>query len=160
MMSEAATEINRQRPYVRSVGRVAFGVLESASPTRPMNRPARLTLLGLVLCSALATALEAQESPLVLELHGGVAVPVRTFSDGTAVGEGAASGASFGIDFALPGGGRWTPYVGFSQHRFGCEDAGCAGGDPYVDTGFHVGFRITPLPGHRVLPWIRGGLQT
>lgn len=118
---------------------------------------AALLALGV---SASARGLEAQASPLVLEAHGGVAVPLAHFASGTREGEGTGPGASFGVDFALPGGSRLAPYVGFAQHRFACEDAGCASGGRYVATGFHAGYRIVPLPGRAVLPWVRLGVVT
>jgi hypothetical protein len=102
----------------------------------------------------------AQEAPLVVEAMGGVAIPVGTFEHGTRPAEGAAPGASFGVDFALAGGGRWTPYIGFNQHRFGCEDAGCGSGGRYVATGFRTGLRLIPFPGRSVLPWLSMGVIT
>lgn len=123
--------------------------------------PAVLLATLLAGVAALTTGgLEAQESALVLEARGGVAVPIGSFSTGQRTGEGTSPGASFGIDFALPGGGRWTPYVGFSQHRFPCADAGCAAEGRYVATGFHGGFRLAPFPSAGVIPWLRVGAVT
>jgi hypothetical protein len=102
----------------------------------------------------------AQEAPIIVEGHGGVAIPVGTFSNGTRPGEGTAPGPSFGVDFAAAGGGRWTPYIGFSQHRFGCEDAGCASGGQLVATGFRAGLRLVPFPSRAVLPWLGMGVLT
>jgi hypothetical protein len=96
----------------------------------------------------------------VLEAHGGWAMPLASFGSGTRVGEGTGPGASFGVDLALPGGARFVPYVGFAQHRFACEAAGCPRGGRYVATGFHGGYRLVPLPGRAVLPWIRLGVVT
>jgi hypothetical protein len=122
--------------------------------------PSRTFAVLALLACALPGATAGQESPLVVEAHGGAAVPVGSFSTGVREGEGATAGLSFGVDFALPGGGRWVPYVGFSQHRFGCVDAGCAEGEPYVATGFHGGYRIVPFPGRAVLPWVQLGALT
>ncbi len=102
----------------------------------------------------------AQESPILVEGRGGVAIPVGTFSNGTRPGEGTSPAPSFGVDFALAGGGRWTPYFGFSQHRFGCENAGCAAGGQYVATGFRAGVRLIAFPGRSVLPWLGVGALT
>jgi len=107
------------------------------------------------------SALPGQESALVVEARGGLAVPVGSFATGSRPGEGTEPAASFGVDFALPGGGRLTPYVGFAQNRFGCADAGCASDGRYVATGFHGGFRIAPFPTGALIPWIRiGGVTT
>jgi hypothetical protein len=133
---------------------------------RRAHTAARTTAAALaVLLSGLSAAapgsgITAQESPLVLEAHGGVAVPLSHFASGTREGEATGPGASFGVDFALPGGKRFVPYVGFSQHRFTCEEAGCADGGRYVATGFHSGYRIVPFPGRAVLPWVRLGVTT
>lgn len=59
------------------------------------------------------------------------------------------------------GQGRRTTYVGFSQHRFGCVDAGCPADGEYVATGLNAGFRFKLLDRGPVLPWISiGGLTT
>lgn len=102
----------------------------------------------------------AQDSPVLVEARGGAAIPIGDFANGTDPGEGATAGASFGVDIAVAGGGRWTPYVGFSQHRFGCEEAGCVADGEYVATGFHAGVRFVPMPDWTVLPWLGGGVVT
>jgi len=117
--------------------------------------------LGALAALGLARApAAAQESPLVVEARGGLAVPVSTFASGSEPGEGTEPGASFGVTIGLAGGGLWTPYVGFSQHRFGCEDAGCPSGGKYVATGFQAGVRVLPLTGGSVLPWLSVGAVT
>ena len=130
----------------------------------PCTHRVRATTFGAVVAAAgLAVTCgraSAQDSPLLVEARGGVTVPVGDFADGMDPGEGATTGASFGVDFALAGGGRLTPYVGFSQHRFGCEDAGCVAGGEYVATGFHAGVRLIPMPDWPVLPWLGGGALT
>ncbi len=78
-----------------------------------------------------------------------------SFSNGARGGEGTAPGASLGVDFVLPGGGRRSFYVGFSQHRFGCADAGCPSDGRYVATGFHAGYRIALVMNRSIFPWIR-----
>ncbi len=122
--------------------------------------PIRPVLCTIALALSVARGGAAQESPLVVEAHGGGAIPVGSFAHGDRVGEGTSAGPSFGVDLALPGGGRVAPYVGFSQHRFGCEDAGCGPGGRYVATGFQGGIRIVPMPGRSVLPWVRLGAVT
>lgn len=131
------------------------------------SRSARLVDAGMVAVAVatggLATragGVAAQESALLVEARGGLTAPVGEFASGPRPGEGTGSGASFGVDIGLAGGGRWTPYIGFSQHRFECEAAGCAAGDPYVATGFRAGLRMIPFPGRAVLPWIGLGAFT
>jgi len=103
----------------------------------------------------------AQDAPIVLEVAGGAAMPVGSFADGTAPGEGTEAGASLSVNFVLPRSGRPSIYLGFSQHRFGCSAAGCADGGEYVATGFNVGMRFALLRGHRAVPWVRvGGITT
>ena len=119
-------------------------------------------VMGMTLAALAAPAgpAAAQEAPIIVEGHGGLAIPVGTFSNGTRPGEGTSPAPSFGVDFALAGGGRWTPYFGFSQHRFGCEEAGCASGGQYVATGFRAGIRLIPFPRRSVLPWLGMGALT
>jgi hypothetical protein len=50
--------------------------------------------------------------------------------------------------------------VGFSQHRFPCEDAGCRSGGRYVATGFQGGYRINLVTRGSVIPWVRAGVVT
>jgi hypothetical protein len=122
-------------------------------------RPAALAAT-LVLGVGSARDVAAQESPLVIEAHGGAAIPLSSFANGNGVGEGTGPGVSLGVDIAFPGGGRWAPYVGFGQERFDCVDAGCAPGGRYVATGFRGGLRFMPFPGRSILPWARAGVVT
>lgn len=122
--------------------------------------PIRPGLCAVALALSFAGGAAAQESPLVVEAHGGAAIPVGSFAHGDRVGEGTSAGVSYGVDLALPGGGRVAPYVGFSQHRFGCVVAGCNPDGRYVATGFQGGIRIVPLPGRSILPWVRLGAIT
>lgn len=115
---------------------------------------------ALLLTAVVAGPAAAQESRLVLEVHGGAAVPIGALKDGTGPGEGTAADASVSVTFVLPGTGRRGLYGGFSQHRFGCEDAGCASGGRYVATGFNIGFRIALLQGYSTVPWVRVGAIT
>jgi hypothetical protein len=135
-----------RRPVARARGVVLAGVAGMG--------------IGLTALAAAPRGATAQESALGVEARGGFVVPVGTFSEGPRPAEGAGPAPSFGVDFALAGGGHWTPYVGFSQHRFACEDAGCASGGQYVATGFRAGLRLVPLPGRGVLPWLALGALT
>jgi hypothetical protein len=128
--------------------------------SRPIPRN-RTLALGLILFGALGSSAVAQDAGLVLEVHGGAAVPLSGFADGTGVGEGTTSGPSLSIAFMRPSQGRRAIYFGFSQHRFGCEDAGCVVDGRYVATGFDVGVRLALLRSGPVMPWIRlGGITT
>lgn len=121
----------------------------------------RLVLAGLVVAVAAPCATAAQAAPLVVEVRGGTAAPVAPFRSGTRVGEGAGSGASFGVDFILSGEGRRSTYLGFSQHRFNCADAGCPRSGRFVATGLDAGFRFSLCSRCSVSPWMRvGGLTT
>jgi hypothetical protein len=70
------------------------------------------------------------------------------------------SGASLSVDFTLSGKGRRSTYIGFSQDRFGCVDAGCALGGSFVATGMNAGFRFSLRTRGGVIPWIRVGALT
>lgn len=87
-------------------------------------------------------------------------MPIGDFAGGTDVGEGTSPDASFSLAFVRPSDGRRAIYVGFSQHRFGCEDAGCAADGRYVATGFDLGARFALVTGRRAIPWIRLGAIT
>jgi len=118
----------------------------------------RLAVVLLTLCALPVPAtLHGQASPLVLEVHGGAAIPISSFADGGRVGEGAATEPSFGVNFVLSGAGRRAFYVGFSEHRFACQAAGCGRDGEYVATGFDVGFRFDLRSTGSVVPWIRLG---
>ena len=120
------------------------------------NRNIVAFLTGLAGLFPGAAPSSAQDASLLVEFQGGVAVPVGDFADGDGPGEGTAAGPSLQMAFVLPR-GRWSPYIGFHQHRFGCEDAGCVPDGRYVSTGFHLGLRILPFSDGPVVPWIRLG---
>jgi len=103
----------------------------------------------------------AQAAPLVVEVRAGASIPFGEFSSGSRVGEGVASGPSFGVRLAMSGSGRRTLYGGFSQHRFACEDAGCPTGSDFVATGVDAGLQVNLVTRGSVVPWLRlGGLTT
>ena len=130
---------------------------EAVTVSRPL--PA-LVLAAALLAPGVAPApLGAQGSPLTVEPRVGVAVPVSSFANGRGVGEGTTPGAGFGVEVTLGRGWRaW--YAGFSQLRFGCRNAGCPAGEPYVATGVNAGVRIALAPGSRVIPWVGLGALT
>ncbi len=120
------------------------------SPTRSLAP----LVVGLLLAVAGPRALAAQASPLVLEVRGGVSSPLGSFADGTRPGEGVSAGPSLSVDFAFSGNSRRTVTVGFAQHRFGCEELGCAE-DDYVATGVNLGWRLNLATRGDVIPWVR-----
>jgi len=64
------------------------------------------------------------------------------------------------MGFTFPLGGFLGGYLGFSQHRFGCDDRVCPGGKEWASTGFDVAFRIVLGPRKPLRPWIQGGIHT
>ena len=129
------------------------------SPQLPV-RLTRAAILSLLALAATGTSAAAQDSPLLLEVSGGVAIPNGSFADGTAAGEGAETGAAFGVGFTLRRSERIAFYLGFDQQRFGCEPAGCSAGGSYTATGFDLGLRFAIVPGERFEPWIRASAIT
>lgn len=103
----------------------------------------------------------AQAAPLVVEVRAGASIPFGEFSTGSRVGEGVASGPSFGVRLAMSGSGRRTLYGGFSQNRFACEDPGCPTGSDFVATGVDAGLQVNLVTRGSIVPWLRlGGLTT
>lgn len=121
-----------------------------------MPRILAAVLVFLVVTAAPSTA---QDATPFLEVQGGAAFPVGDFRDGGDPGEGTSAGPSLQVVFAMPSGGWRTFYMGFFQHRFACEAAGCDTEGRYVATGFNAGLRIVPVQG-TVTPWIRMGAIT
>lgn len=138
-------------------------ILEEIGPhVSSIPRPLLVAVAGVFATAVLLATqpVAAQDSPLVVEAHGGMAMPLSDFADGTDPGMGTTPGPSLAVTFALPGAGWRTLYAGFSQHRFGCEAAGCDADGRYVATGFNVGVRIVPVDGGPVIPWLRLGVVT
>lgn len=125
-----------------------------------------LVLLGFAgLLATAATPGVAQDAPLILEVHGGLAIPLGDLAEGTDAGTGTDAGSTLAVRFAFPSAGWRTLYAGFSQHRFECHAGGCPPDglyrDRYVATGFNVGLRVVPVRSSRVTPWIGvGGITT
>ena len=117
------------------------------------------TLLGLGLGVGSATA-EGQEGPYAFQVRGGYTLPVAAFSD-EARGweEESGGGASLGMGFTFPLYRVVGGYLGFSQHRFSCDEDVCQEGEAWISTGFDVALRIV-LGEQRIRPWIQGGLHT
>lgn len=125
-----------------------------------MSLAFRTLALAAVAIGTAAPDAAAQDAALLVEASGGVAAPLADFRSGDGPGEGTSSGASLSVLLAVPSAGRHTIYAGFSQHRFGCEPAGCGAGGRYVATGFNVGLRFALLRGHHAVPWIQLGAIT
>jgi hypothetical protein len=122
--------------------------------------------LNLSACSLLSllflwsSGLAAQDPVLTVSADPGLAIPFGDFSSGTGPGEGVGSGASLGATFTLHGTGWRSWYVGFSQRRFSCEDAGCSAGDDYRATGFNAGVLGVLERGQAVQPFFKLGAVT
>lgn len=129
------------------------------NPLKPLPLHHRIVLL-LVCPLWAAIPLAAQDAPLLVEAQGGAAIPFGDLKDGQGPGMGTATGVSLSVVLAVPSEGWRTIYAGFSQHRFGCEAAGCDVDGRYVATGFNLGFRIVPVREGPVVPWIRLGVIT
>ena len=102
-------------------------------------------------------AVSAQVSPFQVEVNVGTGVPVQEFAGRDGFEGEAGDGATFGMHFALTTRSYLTWYVGFSQHRFGCDGTTCGAGDAIVTTSWDVGARINLLSGP-VVPWVRAGV--
>jgi hypothetical protein len=63
------------------------------------------------------------------------------------------------MGFTFPLVGLVGGYLGFSQHRFGCDVDVCPVGKDLISTGFDLAVRIAGRRG-RVRPWVQGGLHT
>lgn len=107
-----------------------------------------------------APGVSAQAARFALEFRGGAGLPLAPFADGSRPGEGAAVGPSFGLSFGVTASPGRTTMVGFSQHRFQCEAAGCDVDGSWVATNVEVGFRYNLRIDPRVIPWIRVGALT
>lgn len=109
-------------------------------------RPSRLqaaTFLLALGASLWPMALSGQDSPLVLELHGGAANPVDPFRRDLPSVDDPSTGFEYGARLALRTGGLVSLYAGFSQLRFGCGSAACPGDDDLISTGWELGLRLS-----------------
>jgi hypothetical protein len=101
-----------------------------------------------------------QEGPFAFQIRGGVTVPLEGFrDDARGWEETAGGGPSLGMGFTFPLFRFVGGYLGFSQHRFGCDEDVCQEGKEWVSTGFDFALRV--VLGHQTIrPWIQGGLNT
>ena len=115
----------------------------------------RTVVAGLWL--VLPFAVSAQVSPLQVEVNVGAGVSVQEFAGVEGFEGEAGDGTTFGVHFALTTRSSLTWYVGFSQHRFGCDGTPCGSVDDIVTTSWDIGARVNLLSGP-VIPWIRAGV--
>lgn len=66
---------------------------------------------------------------------------------------------SFGMGFTFPLYRSLGGYLGFSQHRFGCDEDVCPQGEKWITTGFDVAFRVV-LGGPSIRQWFQAGIHT
>lgn len=102
-------------------------------------------------------AVAAQVSPLQVEVNVGAGVAVQDFAEREGFEGEAGDGTTFGVHFALTTRSYLTWYVGFSEHRFGCDGTPCGPVDDIVTTSWDIGARVNLLSGP-VVPWIRAGV--
>ena len=104
--------------------------------------------------------LSAQEGSYAFQIRGGGTVPVAAFRD-DAQGweEKAGTGTSLGMGFTFPLYRFIGGYLGFSQHRFACDEDVCPKGEAWISTGFDLALRVV-VGDRRIRPWVQGGLHT
>jgi len=116
-------------------------------------RPTPLLLVFLLSLLWAVSPAGAQEGRFAFQIRGGGTVPLGDFRAEDRGWEGkTGSGPSFGMGFHIPLKGLLGAYLGFSQHRFGCQEEVCHRGKDWVSTGFDVGLRWV-LGRHRIRPW-------
>ncbi len=104
--------------------------------------------------------LSAQEGSYAFQIRGGGTLPVAAFRDDAQGGEeGAGSGTSLGMGFTFPLNRFIGGYLGFSQHRFACDEDVCPKGKAWISTGFDLALRVV-VGDRRIRPWVQGGLHT
>jgi hypothetical protein len=123
----------------------------------------RVFFLAGLLCSLGPLApvpLAGQEGSFAFQIRGGASIPVLGFrSQDDGWEKKASPGASLAMGFTIPLLNPLGGYLGFSQHRFGCDGSVCPGGKPWISTGFDVALRLLLGEG-RVRSWLQAGLHT
>lgn len=120
----------------------------------------RLLLVPIAMGALLGFPGEATgQAAITVGVRGGASIPVGSFEEGGG-GDGARSaleaGPSFGVDLQYHPQRGSGFFVGFSQHRFGCEAESCPGSGEYVSTGWNLGLRHT-LPVGGLRPYLQAG---
>jgi hypothetical protein len=134
---------------------------------RYLKRPAwilplpRLATVGILLGVLLTpSCLRGQEGPFAFQIRGGATAAVGGFlNEEEGWEEKAGPGRSFGMGFTLPLFKMVGGYVGFSQHRFSCDEDICPEGEGWVSTGFDVAVRAV-LGRSEIRPWVQAGIHT
>jgi len=105
--------------------------------------------------------LSGQESRFGFQVRGGVTRPVAGFRDAGEGWEGwAGAGPTLGMGFHFPLFRLFGGYLGFSQHRFACDEEVCPGGKDWASTGFDVALRVVVGKTRPLRPWVQAGLHT
>ena len=103
---------------------------------------------------------ECQEGPFAFQIRGGATAALAGFADDeTGWEEEAGPDRSFGMGFTFPLSGGLGGYLGFSQHRFGCDPDVCPKGKDLITTGFDVALRYV-VRREGIRPWLQAGLHT
>ncbi len=104
--------------------------------------------------------LSAQEGAYAFQIRGGGTFPLADFRNDDQGWEGeTGTGTSLGMGFTFPLYWFFGGYLGFSQHRFACDEDVCWRGEPWISTGFDVALRVV-VGDRRIRPWVQGGLHT
>jgi hypothetical protein len=124
---------------------------------------ARLFLVALATSSGIGMHPEeggAQEGPYAFQIRGGATAAVGAFGDGNQGWEkGSGGGTSLAMGLTIPFFRFVGGYLGFSQHRFACDEVICPEGKDWISTGFDAALRVVVGEG-RVRPWLQAGLHT
>jgi hypothetical protein len=112
--------------------------------------------LGLLLVPG---PLLGQEGPFAFQIRGGATAAVGGFLDETeGWEEEAGPGRSFGMGFTFPLYRIVGGYLGFSQHRFSCDEDVCPGRGNWVSTGFDIALRVV-FGRTEIRPWLQAGFH-
>ena len=107
-----------------------------------------------------AVPLEGQEGAFAFKIRGGASIPVAEFRAQDRGWEGKTGmGPTFGMGFTVPFPGPTDAYLGFSQHRFSCDENVCPRGKEWVSTGFDLALRKVFGQG-AIRPWIQAGFRS
>jgi len=119
-----------------------------------------IVLISFLFLAAGNTGIEGQEGPYAFQIRGGVTQPLGDFLNEDIGWEGrAGAGPSLAMGFTFPLFHWIGGMVGFSQHRFSCDETVCPEGKSWISTGFDLAIRIAGRRGP-VRPWVQGGFHT
>jgi hypothetical protein len=127
-----------------------IGALEKPKPlccpgVSAVTKARSLTFVGwsVVTLFFWAMPLQGQERPFAFQIRGGGTFPVSGFRDEHRGWEGKAGmDTTFGMGFTFPFYRFIGGYLGFSQHRFGCDEDLCPKGRSWISTGYDVALRV------------------